>query len=90
MCQAVHAAHEAGTHFGDKDSISSVVICAISDEQGLMQAIDRLTSHGIRISIFREPDLENQITAIATEPLSKPTRKIMSKYQLWRADYVAR
>lgn len=88
MCQAVHAAHEAGIHLADKNSdISSVVICSIPDEQGLIQAADRLASHGIRTTIFREPDLENQMTAIATEPLVKPARKIMSKYSLWRAEY---
>lgn len=60
-------------------------MCAIDSEARLNQVINRLDSYGIKLAVFREPDLDNQITAIATEPLGEQPRKRMSKYKLWRA-----
>jgi hypothetical protein len=84
MCQAAHAAHEAGIHLGDKNSISSVVICTIPNEQELLRLQDKLTQRDIRTVIFREPDIENQPTAIATEPLGAEVRRYLSSYPLWK------
>lgn len=85
MCQAVHAAHEAGIHLSNKDiGISSVVICSIPNEQELMKLQDKLSQRDIRTVIFREPDIENQATAIATEPITAEVRKCLSSYPLWR------
>lgn len=85
MCQAAHAAHEAGIHLSNKDNgISSVVICSIPNEQELLKVQDKLAQRNIKTVTFREPDIENQATAIATEPISSDVRRYLSSYPLWK------
>ena len=85
LCQAVHAAHEAGIRFGNPRDVSAVVVCSLPDEAALRDALDRLSFHGIRAYAFREPDLGDQMTALATEPLPGNRRNFLSRYPLWRA-----
>jgi hypothetical protein len=47
----------------------------------LIKLIDKFNENGLRVSIFREPDIDNQITAIAVEP-SNITRKLTSNLPL--------
>lgn len=85
LCQAVHAAHEAGIHLADKaNGITSVVICAIPNEQELLKLQHRLTQLDIKSILFCEPDIDNQATALATEPISSDVRRFLSSYPLWR------
>lgn len=84
LCQAAHAAHEVGIRFGNPDAISSIVVCAVDNEIELYKAEDRLGRKNIRHYLFKEPDLGNQATALATEPLDEPRRKMMGRYQLWK------
>jgi hypothetical protein len=85
MCQAVHAAHEAGIHLANKENgISSVVICSVPNESRLHEAENKLTNRDIRTVMFYEPDLGDQATALATEPISGDARKALSNYPLWR------
>lgn len=51
-----------------------IAILAVRNEQELCNLIERAESKGIRFSAFREPDLDNQITAIAIEPGDKGRR----------------
>jgi hypothetical protein len=41
---------------------------SVANEQELCQLIERARQLDIKISVFREPDIDNQITAIALEP----------------------
>jgi hypothetical protein len=86
IVQAVHAAHDAGREFGidnrSDDRRFSVVICQVPSEQHLMVAYEKLIQKGIRASLFREPDIGNQATALATEPTEY--RNLFSKYPLWK------
>lgn len=85
LCQAVHAAHEAGIHLASKEAgISSVVVCSIKSEQDLLKAEYKLAQHGIKSIMFREPDIDNQATALATEPITAELRRFLSSYPLWR------
>lgn len=85
MCQAVHAAYESGLHLGDKkNGISSVVICSVSDERELLKADWLLQKRGIKTVTFREPDLGDRATALATEQVSDAARKVLSRYPLWK------
>lgn len=47
------------------------------NEQSLQSLILRLQAKDIAISIFREPDINNQVTAIAIAP-SEESRKLLS------------
>lgn len=84
LCQAVHAAHESGIHLnGNKNGISSVVVCSVPTEDALLKAEYNLGKRGIRTVVFREPDLGNRATALSTEPINGAFRKFLSKYPLW-------
>lgn len=53
----------------------------VKDEEALIDLISRASLRGITFSIFREPDLDNQITAVAFEP-SEASRKLTSSLPL--------
>ena len=61
---------------------SNYLVClAASDEAELNSLIDKCTMRGLEFSVFREPDLNNEITAICIEP-SEQTQKVVSNYPL--------
>lgn len=41
---------------------------SVSNEIELNKLIEKAQSRGIKFSVFREPDIDDQITAIALEP----------------------
>jgi hypothetical protein len=53
----------------------------VPSELFLEKLIDKAQMKGIRYSVFREPDIDNQITAVAFEP-SEITRKMTSHLPL--------
>jgi hypothetical protein len=84
LVQAVHAAYEAGKHLaGDGSEIDSAVVCNVRNEEELLKAEHRLHLDGIRTVLFREPDIGDEATALATEPLDPSRRRPLSRYQLW-------
>ncbi len=84
--QAIHASIEAARKFcreSDKDwEHPHLVLCGVKNENSLKSAILRLQKHDIPFEIFQEPDLNNEITAIATSPICGKQREIMSRYNL--------
>ena len=48
--------------------------------------IEKLEKSQIKYSVFREPDIDNQITAIAIEP-SEKTRRLVSSLPLMLKEY---
>lgn len=55
-----------------------VILCAVKNEQQLLKWESKLKVAGIQYCAFYEPDIGNQITAIATEPVSdrRPFRSL--------------
>ena len=62
----------------------SLVYISVKSEFKLKKVIEELIDNEINFTIFREPDLNNEITAIATEPLFNDKRKILERYQLYK------
>ena len=60
----------------------SVIICGVKNEQSLIKQMNYLISNGVQFSIFKEPDLGNELTALATAPISGAARELFKKYQL--------
>lgn len=58
---------------------------SVADEHELIKLIESALAKGIKFSIFREPDIGNQITAIAIEPGAK-SKKLCSNLQLGLKD----
>lgn len=87
--QAVQAAH-AGIQFQHEhpeiakewhEKSKYLVHLSARDEQHLEGLIFKSERKGIKISVFREPDIDNEITAIAFEP-SKESSKLLSNLPL--------
>ncbi len=66
------------------DNTHNLVVIGIKDEARLRACLYRLGELHIRCRPFFEPDLDNQLTAIATEPLLEdaPVRRELRRYQL--------
>ena len=59
-----------------------MIVCGVRDEPRLFRCLDRLEAAGVRYRAFYEPDLEGQLTALATEPIYGSKRKVFQDYQL--------
>jgi len=79
--QAIHAAIEAARRFLHPDQLHPhLVLCRVTSERDLLAAADRLERAGVRFALFREPDRNNEATALATEPLSGDLRGVLARY----------
>lgn len=58
-----------------------IAVLNSADEADLLRLIDRARHEGVKCSVFREPDIGDQITAVALEPGSK-SKKMCSNYKL--------
>lgn len=58
-----------------------LAILAVEDEEALTRLIEEATRVGIRLSVFREPDIDNAITAIALEPGNR-SKRLCSRFPL--------
>lgn len=54
---------------------------SVDNESDLNRLIEKAQNQNIHYSVFREPDIDNQITAIALEPSSN-TKKLCSRIPL--------
>lgn len=82
--QATHAAIEATREFLTKeDEHPSVIILIVKGENKLKRSLDEL-SKSLKYKCFYEPDRNNEMTAIAFEPIASDDerRELFSRYQL--------
>ena len=91
LVQAAHAAYEAGAQFQTSlPSNNYLILCEAPDEDYLWIQKARLESRGIACTIFREPDRNNEATALCTEPVSETQRRVFSRWKLWKEENHAR
>lgn len=64
-----------------KNYSNTLVMLSTDNENKLRSLIENLISKNVMFSVFREPDLQNQITAIALEP-GKISQKICNRIPL--------
>ena len=86
LVQTAHAVADFSIRFPDItknwNSISNYMAClSAKDEQDLRALADKLDSRGIPYHAFREPDIDDQVTAIAIAP-GEQSRKLTSNYPL--------
>lgn len=80
--QSVHAAIEATRLFiKEGQEHPSVIIVEVKSEEKLKKVMEELDGR-VNYKIFREPDRNNEITALATEPVYGDVRKLFSRFQL--------
>jgi hypothetical protein len=83
VVQACHACIEAVRAFlPSQHEHPFLVVCGVRDERRLGQWRDRLERAGIRFRAFFEPDLGEQLTALATEPLRGRPRRLFRNLRL--------
>lgn len=82
ISQCAHAAAESseGTTQG-----THIVVLAVESEARLLKYSHKLEKSSIKHVLFREPDLENQATAIGVFPVvdRAPIRKILGHLSLY-------
>ncbi|KKN65754.1 hypothetical protein LCGC14_0478930 [marine sediment metagenome] len=50
------------------DNSNYIAVLAVENEEGLVKILKKAKTRGVRYSYFREPDMDNQLTAIVLEP----------------------
>lgn len=58
---------------------SNYLCCLEASKSKIYQFIDKLAFIGIKHTVFREPDIGNQITAIAVEALPQDQHNLLFK-----------
>lgn len=84
--QSMHALRQFTEEHPERDkewfkNSNYLGLLSVSDESALNALIEQAANQNIRFSVFREPDIDNQITAIALEPSPK-SKKMCSKLKL--------
>jgi hypothetical protein len=82
IIQASHVCLELGRFLPLPDERYRIIILGIRSEPKLLSVINELNSLNILHKTFKEPDLNFQLTAIATEPLNEERSKLFSRYRL--------
>ena len=91
IAQSLHAFREFIREYPELESnwynnSNYIAVLSAKDEDELIRFLIRLEKKGIRFSIFREPDFNNEITAIALEPGDK-SRRACGSYPLALKQY---
>lgn len=81
--QSCHACIEAAKEFGLQEH-PSVILLGAKNLNKIERAIKYLGTNGIKHVVFREPDIGDEITAVATSPVNGDKREVFRKYQLLR------
>lgn len=68
------------------DNSKYLIYLSVENESELQHLIQKLQKSKIKFSVFRESDIDNQITAIAIEPSDK-TRRLVSNLPLMLKEY---
>jgi len=58
-----------------------LIILSVENEEQLLLYLEKFKYYNLKTTIFREPDIGNEITAIVVEP-SQKTKKLTSKLPL--------
>jgi len=74
--QACHAMREFVAEHKETDlswymSSNHLALLSVQDEAELHRLVNRAARRGVRFSLFREPDRNDELTAIALEPAAR-------------------
>lgn len=82
--QSAHAAVEVARrgHVPPSDPVPNLVMLGIASECELLLIAESLIPLDIPFVAFREPDMGDSLTAVATAPVSHAMRRHFRRYQL--------
>ena len=84
--QAIHAMREFVERHPEVDrewflNSNYLALLSVEDENELHWFIDRAATQGIKYAAFKEPDLDNQVTALVLEP-GKRSKRLCARLPL--------
>lgn len=79
--QAGHALLELSKKYNIKNH-PSLVYLVVKSEEKLKRVMQELIDNNINFSLFRESDMNNEITSIATEVIYGEKRELLKRYSL--------
>ena len=84
VVQVGHCLIEVQKKFPYQGDHPYLIVMGMKSEKSLRNVLDFLQERGIMGVEFREPDRDNELTAVATQPLPKTeeTKRIFKKFQL--------
>lgn len=80
--QAGHALVESAKNDPYQGEHPSVIICGVKTLHELEKVIDYLDKKNIKSFPFREPDIDNELTAVSTGLIEEDQRSLFKKFQL--------
>ena len=86
MAQSCHCAFEFAKDYPSEtnswmSNSNYIAVLNCADEHELLRLIEQARLNDIKFSIFREPDIENQVTSVAFEPGIK-SKKLCTNLKL--------
>ncbi|MEP7289333.1 MAG: hypothetical protein ABI947_26575 [Chloroflexota bacterium] len=84
VVQVGHACLEAGRQFEWSEGACNLVVLGAATLPDLQIIIEQASLAGIRMARFYEPDGDLGLTAVCTEPLTGPIRRVFRRLTLWR------
>ena len=74
--QAIHAARQFAAEHPEQElswftGSNHLALLSVESEEDILRLASLASGRSIRLSVFREPDLGNSITAVALEPKAK-------------------
>jgi hypothetical protein len=63
-------------------------VIGVPDEESLLDAHRLTEHHGIRAVLFREPDINDEATALCTEAVDPAGGRTFRRYKLWKENLV--
>ena len=85
IVQSCHAAIEIAKKYSTNVH-PYVIVCDVKNELDLLTQCAYLSGKGIDFVEFREPDRNNELTSICSEPLYGAERKVFSKFQTFKGE----
>jgi len=83
VVQASHAAIEASKQYhSHEQEHPSVIVLGMKTESKLEKFIEYVKEKSFEHKEFREPDKDNELTAVAVFPVSESDKELFKKYQL--------
>ena len=82
IVQTAHAAIEHARHIPSTKEHPHLVVLGVANDTDLWLARESIKKHNLSHIMFREPDLNNQATAICVGPVYNGDRRHFRHYQL--------